>query len=238
MKTFPQESIRNVALVGHGGSGKTTLAEAMLFTAGAIPRLGNVEDGNTVCDFDPEEARRGISVSLAMAPFEHDGHKVNVIDAPGYADFVSDVGAALRAADLAVFVVSAVEGVEVQTEMAWRLAEARAIPRAVFVNKLDRERASFTRTLDDLKAKFGPGIAPLELPVGEEAAFEGVVDLLRDTAVLYQGSTGKGTEGPVPDAMEAEEHKVHDALVEGIVVADDDLMELSLIHISEPTRPY
>ncbi len=225
MKTFPTASIRNVALVGHGGSGKTTLAEAMLFVASAIPRLGRVEDGNTVCDFDPEEARRGISVSLAMAPFEHDGHKVNVIDAPGYADFVSDVAAALRAADLAVFVVSAVEGVEVQTEMAWRLAEERGIPRAVFVNKLDRERASFTRTLDDLKAKFGTGIAPLELPIGEEASFEGVVDLLRDVAVVYQGDTGKGSEAPVPETMASEEHSVHDALVEGIVVADDDLME-------------
>jgi elongation factor G len=225
LKTYPTANIRNVALVGHGGSGKTTLAEAQLFVAGAIPRMGRVEDGNTVCDFDPEEARRGISVSLAMAPFEHDGHKVNAIDTPGYADFVGDVAAALRAADLAVFVVSAVEGVEVQTEMAWRLAEERSVPRAVFVNKLDRERASFTRTLDELKAKFGTGIAPLQLPIGEEADFRGVVDLLSDSAVTYDGDSGKGTEGPVPEDMASEEHSVHDALVEGIVVADDDLME-------------
>jgi len=225
LKTFPSEKIRNVALVGHGGSGKTTLTEALLFVAGAIPRLGRVEDGNTVCDFDPEEARRNISVSLAMAPFEHDGHKVNVIDTPGYADFVSDVAAALRAADLAIFVVSAVEGVEVQTEAAWRLAEERGLARAVFVNKLDRERASFSRTLDDLKAKFGTGIAPLELPIGEENDFRGVIDLLTDSAITYEGETGKGKEGPVPDDLESEEHTVHDALVEGIVVADDDLME-------------
>ena len=225
MNTFPSEKVRNIALVGHGDSGKTTLAESLLFVAGAIPRRGRVEDGNTVCDFDPEEARRGISVSLAMAPFEYEGHKVNVIDTPGYADFVSDVTAALRAADLAIFVVSAVEGVEVQTEVAWRLAQERSIPRAVFVNKLDRERASFTRTLDDLKAKFGTGVAPLELPIGEEGSFRGVIDLLSDTAVIYEGDSGKGSEGPVPDDMASEEHEVHDSLVEGIVVADDDLME-------------
>jgi elongation factor G len=225
LKVYPSGKIRNVALVGHGGSGKTSLAEALLFVVGAIPRLGRVEDGNTVSDFDPEEARRGISVSMAIAPFEHDGHKVNLIDTPGYADFIGDVAAALRVADLAVFVVSAVEGVEVQTEMAWRMADQANVPRAVFVNKLDRERASFPRTLDDLKAKFGAGIAPLELPVGEEGSFRGVVDLLTDIAVTYEGEGGKGAEGSIPDEMQGEEHTVHDALVEGIVVADDDLME-------------
>jgi elongation factor G len=217
--------IRNVALVGHGGAGKTTLAEALLFVAGAIQRMGKVEDGTTVCDFDPEEQKRTISVSLALAPFEHDGHKINVIDTPGYADFVGDVTAALRAADLAVFVVSAVEGVEVQTETAWQLAEARGMPRAIFVNKLDRERASFQRTLNQLKDRFGAGVAPLELPIGEEAAFRGVIDLLTDEAIKYDGSTGKGETEPVPDDMATEEHAVHDALIEGIVVADDDLME-------------
>src|SRR4051794_33479905 len=147
--------------------------------------MGKIEDGSTVCDFDPEEQRRGISVSLALAPFEIDGHKINVLDTPGYADFVGDVMAALLAADLALFVVSAVEGVEVQTEIAWRLAEQRGIPRAIFVNKLDRERASYSRTLDQLKAKFGAGVAPLQLPIGEEAALSGVVELLNDTAINY-----------------------------------------------------
>jgi elongation factor G len=222
-KTYPTEKIRNVALVGHGGSGKTSLAEALLYDVGAVSRLGRVEDGTTTTDFDPEEAKRHISVSLAMAPFEHDGHKVNVIDTPGYADFVSDVAAALRAADLAVFVVSAVEGVEVQTELVWRMAEDLGLPRAVFVNKLDRERASFSRTLDELKDKFGAGIAPLQLPIGEEADFHGVVELLDDHAVHYVD--GKATEGPIPPEMEMEEHSIHDALIEGIVVGDDDLME-------------
>ena len=224
MKPVPTDRIRNVALVGHGGAGKTTLAEALLFVAGAIPRAGSVEDGTTVCDFDPEEQKRGISVALAVAPLEWEEHKVNLLDTPGYADFVGDVAAGLRAAELAIFVVSAVEGVEVQTEVAWRLAEARGIPRAIFVNKLDRERASFERTLDDLKARFGTGIAPLELPIGTEHEFRGVIDLLSDTAITYAGD-GRGTTGPIPEEMEHEEHEVHDALVEGIVVADDALME-------------
>jgi elongation factor G len=225
VQTVPSPMIRNVALVGHGGSGKTTLTEALLFVAGVTTRMGRVEDGSTVTDFDPEEHKRTISVSLALAPFEWEGHKVNVLDTPGYADFLGDVAAALRVADLAVFVVSAVEGVEVQTDLIWRMAAARGIPRAVFVNKLDRERASFGRTLDQLKERFGTGVAPLELPIGEEAGFTGVVDLLTDQAVTYDGGSGRGTSGPVPDELAGEEHTVHDALVEGIVVADDDLME-------------
>ncbi|MGZ6953525.1 MAG: elongation factor G [Acidimicrobiia bacterium] len=225
METVPTAKVRNVVLVGHGGSGKTTLAEALLFTAGTIPRMGRVEDGTTVCDFDPEAAKRNLSVSLAVAPLEFDGHKINVIDTPGYADFITDVHAALRVADLAVFVVSAVEGVEVQTEIAWKLADALSIPRIVFVNKLDRERASFEQTLEQLKDAFGAGVAPLELPIGAEADFRGVVDLLSDTAETYADGSPRGVDGPVPDDMAAEEHSVHDALVEGIVVADDDLME-------------
>jgi elongation factor G len=223
MQSFPPAKIRNVALVGHGGSGKTTLTEALLNCAGATSRIGRVEDGTTVTDYDPEEQRRGISLSLAVAPFEWKGHKINLIDTPGYADFVGDVHAALRVVDLAVFVVSAVEGVEVQAEAIWRLAAELGIPRMVFINKLDRERADFERTLDQLRDRFGAGIAPLELPIGQEAAFRGVADLLTDTAWFYEG--GRGTHGEVPDDMEALEHQVHDNLVEGIVVADDELLE-------------
>jgi elongation factor G len=225
VNTFPTSKLRNVALVGHGGAGKTSLAEALLFMAGAIPRLGRVEDHNTTCDFDPEEQRRQISVSLALAPFEHLGHKVNVVDTPGYADFIGDVAAALVAADLALFVVSAVEGVEVQTEVAWKMAEASNVPRAIFINKLDRERSSFSRTLDQLKDRFGAGVAPLQLPIGDETALRGIVELLTDVAVTYDGASPTGTEGPVPPEMEYEEHSVHDALIEGIVIGDDDLME-------------
>lgn len=201
MKSFPPEKIRNVALVGHGGAGKTTLTEALLLCTGAINRLGRVEDGTTTTDFDAEEVKRKISVSLALAPIEFDGHKINVIDCPGYADFFPEVDAALRVADLAVFVVSAVEGVEVQTEAAWRLAAEREIPRMVFISKLDRERASFERTLDQLRDVFGAGIAPLELPIGEEGEFRGVADLLTDVAITYD--TGSPVEGEIPADMEA-----------------------------------
>jgi elongation factor G len=228
VKSFPPARIRNVALVGHGGSGKTTLTEALLYCSGAINRQGRVEDGTTTTDFDPEEVKRAISLSLSLAPFEFDGHKVNLLDTPGYADFLGDVYAALRVADLAVFVVSAVEGVEVQTEAAWRIAAELDVPRMIFVNKLDRERASFERTLDDLRQKFGAGVAPLELPIGEEVAFHGVADLLTDTAYLYDGgpdAKGAAATGAIPDDMADREHAVRDNLVEGIVVADDALME-------------
>ena len=223
MKRYAPEQIRNIALVGHGGSGKTTLAEALLHKAGVINRMGRVEDGNTVCDFDAEEQKRGLSLSLALAPFEWRDHKVNIIDTPGYADFIGDVHAALRAADLAVFVVSAVEGVEVQTEVIWKIAAQLGLPRMFFVNKLDRDNSSFERTLDQLRTKFGAGVAPLELPIGEEASFHGVADLLTDRAYLYSG--GDVTEGEIPDDLQELEHQVHDNLVEGIVVADDDLLE-------------
>ncbi|MGO9197753.1 MAG: elongation factor G [Acidimicrobiales bacterium] len=223
MGNVPSAKIRNVALVGHGGSGKTSLAEALLFSAGAITRPGRTEDGTTVCDFEPEEHKHSISISLALAPVNFGDMRINIIDTPGYADFVNEVEAALSVADLAIVVVSAVEGVEVQTEVAWRIAERRNLPRMIFVNKLDRERSDFERTLEQLRNLFGAGIAPLELPIGHETSFHGVADLLTDTAITYD--TGKAVTGSIPDEMEEIEHRVHEALVEGIVVADDDLME-------------
>ena len=225
MNTFPSSKIRNVALVGHGGSGKTTLAEALLFTSGAINRQGRVEDGTSTCDFDPEEVKRHISVATSLAVFEHDGHKINLLDCPGYADFLPEVEAALRVADLAVFVVSAVEGVEVQTEIVWKLADRLGLPRMVFVNKEDRERADFERVLAQLQDLFGRGVAPLELPIGEEGSFQGVADLLTDTAIVYDDDQGHHHDEPIPPELAEHEHEVHDQLVEGIVEADDELME-------------
>jgi elongation factor G len=223
VKRYATGQIRNVALVGHSGAGKTSLAEALLHRAGAIPRMGRVEDGTTSCDFDPEEQKRGISLSLAVAPLEWRDHKINLIDTPGYADFMGEVAAALRIADLAVFVVSALDGVEVQTEEAWEMAKALGVPRMVFVNKLDRERASYDATLAQLRDRLGAGIAPLELPIGAEAGFRGIADLLTDTAHIYTDGVPR-TEA-IPDEMEELEHQVHDSLVEGIVVADDAMLE-------------
>jgi elongation factor G len=227
VKTFPTSKIRNVALVGHGGAGKTTLTEAILFTTGAIPRMGTVDAGNTVTDFDPEEHSRHYSVSLALAPVEFDGHKINLVDTPGYADFIADAVAALRIADLALFVVSAVDGVEVQTELLWRMAAAQGLPRAIVVTKMDKERASFSTVLDSLRSRFGAAIAPMEIPIGEESSFRGVVSLLDDEAYVYENGKPSATE--IPAEIAEQEHTLHDALVEGIVVADEELMERYLM---------
>lgn len=223
MKVFPPAKIRNVVLVGHSGSGKTSLAEALLFQAGAISRTGTVEAGNTVMDSDPEEHDRGTTITMALAPFEWQGHKINLIDTPGYADYAGELHAALRVADLAVFVVDGVEGVEVQTEYAWRLAEELHVPRMIFVNKLDKERSSFTRSVTQLRDRFGAGIAPVDMPVGRETEFRGVADLFRDTAYVYE--SGKADAIDMPEEMADREHELRDNLVEGIVVGDDDMLE-------------
>src|SRR5436309_5193204 len=216
MNVHEPGSIRNVVLVGHSGAGKTTLAEALLFAAGAITRMGKVEDGNTVSDHDPEEVRRGTSVSLSLAPVEWNGVKLNVIDTPGYADFIGDVRGALRAADACLFVVSAVDGVEVQTEMVWELAAEAGLPRAIVINKLDRERASFERTLDELVRAFGTQVAPIHLPIGEEHDFAGVVDLLNHKAYRYDGSSPAGVEGEWPEDLTAKADPYREKLMDAV----------------------
>jgi elongation factor G len=224
LKSYDAKDIRNVLLVGHGGSGKTSLLEAMLFTAGTITRMGAVEDGNTVSDHDPDEQRRGISVSLAMAPIEWKGVKINVLDAPGTADFVGDVRSAVRAADAVIVVVSAVDGVEVQTEYAWELAVEEGLPRAIFVNKLDRERADFAATLAQLVSAFGNQVAPFELPIGQEHEFSGIADLLHEKADLYpNGPMAEETEWP--DDIHAMADPVREKLVEAVAESDDALIE-------------
>jgi elongation factor G len=224
MNVYEPRNIRNVVLVGHSGAGKTSLIEAMLFTAGTLTRMGKIEDGNTVSDHDPEEIRRGISVSLSLAPVEWQSAKVNVLDAPGYADFIGDVKGALRAADCCLFVVSAVDGVEVQTEVVWELAVEAGLPRAVYINKIDRERASFERTMDGLVAAFGTQVAPIHLPIGEEHEFAGVMDLLSRKAYRYSSGPG-GEEGEWPEDLAAKAEPYRERLTESVAEADDSLLE-------------
>jgi elongation factor G len=228
------DRIRNVAFVGHSGSGKTSVAEALLFRAGVIPRSGSTDDGSSVCDTEPEETKRKMSLSLAVAPFEWKAkdpatgepatYKVNILDTPGYGDFAGEVDAALAVADLAVIVVSAVDGIEVGTEAAWRRCDALGIPRLVFVNKEDKQRADFHAVLDALKSRFGSGLVPLELPLGEEEKLHGIADVLSDEGFEYEPDGTHHTE-PIPAEVADEEHRLHDEIVEEIVAGDDEQLE-------------
>ncbi|MGH2428349.1 MAG: elongation factor G [Candidatus Limnocylindria bacterium] len=222
MQPTTPDRIRNVALISHGGAGKTTLAEAMLFDAGAISRLGNVEAGTTTLDWDPDEHRRGQSINLAIGSLEYEGVRITVIDTPGYADFQADVVEALSAADAAIVVIDASAGVEVGTDAVWRLADGRRLPRMVFVNKMDRENANYDATLDQLKAAFGPRIAPVYLPIGSADGFRGYIDVIEQHASVYEG--GKAKEVPIPDELRAGEEQRRDALVEAAAEASDELM--------------
>ena len=226
MKVYDAAAIRNVALVGHGGSGKTQLVSAMLFAAGAVNRLGRVDDGTTTTDFDEEEIARKHTLSSSLAHAEWQKSKVNIIDTPGFANFLSDARAALRVVEAAAVVVDAVHGVEVQTEKLWAEAASLNLPRIVVVNKLDRERASLDRTLETLHRDCAREIAPIQIPLGEEKAFNGVIDLVRMKALTYAGdNSGKVTEGEIPDALADRAQKAREQLIESVAEADEQLME-------------
>ncbi len=218
---YALERIRNIALLGHLSAGKTSLAEAMLYDSGATTRLGRVEDGNTVTDYDAEEIRRKISVSMAMAPCEWKGGKINVIDTPGYVDFIGEVKSAVWAADAAVIVLDAVSGVEVGTEQVWSVADERRLPRMAFINKMDRENANPEAVLGQLQEVFGVRLARVQIPVGKEAAFRGVVDLL--TMKAYLGPEGKPQD--IPSELQAEAEEARFALVELAAEGEDALLE-------------
>lgn len=226
MKKYGTSDIRNVALLSHGGHGTTSLGEAILFNSGAVNRLGSVDDGNSILDFDDEEKSRKSSVSASVAACEHGKKKFNLIDLPGLADFVGDVDGAMRAADGAVLVVSAVDGVEVRTERLWSAAAERNIPRAIFINKMDRERANFERTLEDLRETLGINPVVLTLPIGAESHFRGVVDLIDHNARVYPMNGSATPEiGDIPgDIAEAVEDQ-RATFIEDIAGTDEELME-------------
>jgi elongation factor G len=223
MATYTPQNIRNIAILGHSHDGKTTLAEAMLHSAGAIPRLGSTDNGTATLDFDPEEQKHNISIGAGIAHLEWRDTKVNIVDCPGFSDFVGEAIGALRAVEAAMVVVGANSGVSVGTEAAWELLSERGEPRLVVVNKIDKENADYLAVLRTLQETFEPKPVPLHLPIGREASFQGVVDLLHRKAYIYEGGTV--SEGPIPADMEADVETYRTQLVEAACMADDTLLD-------------
>ncbi len=224
MKTYQTKDIRNVALISHGGAGKTSLAEALLYTSGATNRLGKVDNGTTVTDFDPDEIKRQMSINTTLAPLEWQNTKINIMDTPGYFDFQGEVQAALRVADAALIVICAASGVEVGTEKVWEFAEDYNLPRLVVINKMDRENANFTKTLEQAREHFGMGVIPLQVPIGQEDSFRGVVDLIKMKAITFSEEGLKVEVGDVPDELSEEVENYREMMMESIAEADDELL--------------
>ncbi len=222
MKNYKSDMIRNVGLIGHSGSGKTSLAEAMLYNSGAVDRLGKIEDGNTVCDYDQEEIKRKISISATLAPCEWKNTKINVLDTPGYFDFVGEVKSTLRVVENAVLVTCAVSGVEVGTEQVFKYAEEANLPRVFFINKMDRENANFNRVLEQIREFFGSKAVPLQLPIGAEANFKGIVDIVSQKAYSFDDKNVK--ECTVPDELKDPMENYHSMMVEAVAETDDELL--------------
>jgi elongation factor G len=226
MKVYSGSEIRNVAIVGHNDTGKTTLVSQLLFTAGAMTRQGRVEDGTTVTDFDPDEIERKHSISTAVAFAEWRDTKINLIDTPGFGIFIMEAKGALRVADSAVVVVSGVTGVEVTTEKVWKFTEEYALPRLIIVNKMDRDRASLGRTLEALQKRFGKNVVPIQLPIGEEKDFRGVIDLVAMKAFIYHADgSGKFDTTDIPAELKSEADGWREKLIEKVAEGDDTLME-------------
>ena len=221
MQQYGLENIRNLVLLSHGGAGKTSVSEAILFTAGAITRLGKVDDGTTTSDYDPIEVKHKISLNLTVLPCQWDGVKVNLIDTPGYSDFVGEVKAAIRVSEGAIIVICAASGVEVGSEQVWAYSEEANLPRLIFINKMDRENADFYRTVEELQSKFGRKCLPLQLPIGAQGEFQGVVDLL--TMKSYVGFPVK--EAEIPSSLQAQAESFGEKVVDAAAEVDDRLLE-------------
>jgi elongation factor G len=226
MGQFETGKIRNLGIVAHGGAGKTSLAEAILFDTGMIDRLGRVDDGSSTMDFEPEEIKRKISITSALDHCEWDGHSIHIVDTPGYGNFIADTRACMRALDCAVVILSAISGVKAQTEEIWKWANEFEIPRIAFVNKMDRERASFLRAIDDMEKSLGARGVAIQMPIGVEADFQGVIDLITMKACFYaKDNSGTFTEGPIPAEYADEAARLREQLVETVAEAYDALTE-------------
>ncbi|HHY13077.1 MAG TPA: GTP-binding protein, partial [Thermoanaerobacterales bacterium] len=222
MKRYATEQLRNVGLIAHGGAGKTSLTEAMLYNAKVINRLGKIEEGTTTSDYDSEEVKRQISINSAIAPCPWKNHRINVIDTPGYFDFVGEVKGSLRVSDGAVLVVCAVSGVEVGTEQVWDYANDHELPRIIFVNKIDRENANFFKVLEELREKYGNNVVPFQLPIGSEENFKGIVDLVNLKAQYFEGTDLK--EGEIPEDLKSEMDNYRSYIIEAAAETDDELL--------------
>ena len=220
MDQYAIENIRNVVMLSHSGAGKTTLGEAILFSTGAISRLGRVEEGTTASDYEPESVKRKISLNLSMLPYSWQGVKVNLMDTPGYADFIADVKAAIRVAEGAVIVICAASGCEVGTEQVWEYADEAKLPRFIFINKMDRENADFNRTMDGVTKKFGARCVPIHIPIGAHTTFKGVIDLLSMKAYAAAGK-----EFDIPAEMQPSVKAAREKLIEAVAEVDDKLIE-------------
>ncbi len=232
MKQYNANNIKNIAIVGHGGSGKTTLAEALLYTTGATDRLGTIADGTTVCDFDPEETKRKASIGLSVAPFEYKDCKVNLLDAPGLFDFVGGMSEAIRAADSVIVTVSGKSGLTTGSKKAYKMAKKQGKARMIYVGKLDRESADFYKVLEQLKTEFGPSICPLVVPYVEDHKVQCYIDLIDMKAFRYE--KGKAVEVDVPQS----EHRIDGlitAISEAVAETDDDLFEKYFSGENSPT---
>ena len=221
MQQYGLENIRNLVLLSHCGAGKTSVSEIILFTAGAITRLGKVDDGTTTSDYDPTEVKHRISLNLTILPCQWDGAKINLIDTPGYSDFVGEVKAAIRVSEGAVIVICAASGIEVGSEQVWAYSDEANLPRLIFINKMDRENADFFRTVEELQSRFGRKCLPLQLPIGAQSEFQGVVDLL--TMKSYIGFPVK--EAEIPSSLQAQAESFGEKVVEAVAESDDRLLE-------------
>ncbi|HWQ13668.1 MAG TPA: elongation factor G [Roseiflexaceae bacterium] len=226
MRTYGPDRIHTIGLFGHGGSGKTTLTEALLLTAKAISRAGRVEDGNTVSDYDPDEQRRRMSIQMSVAPVEWEGNKINLIDVPGYADLAGEVAAAARVIDGAVIVMDAAGGVEVGTELAWEVLKAAGVPRIIFINKLDRDNADFFRCVEQAQRVLDDAVIPMQLPIGAQREFKGIISLRRQRAwMISEQHDGGFVEADIPSELVGLEQEWRERLVDKIAATNDDLIE-------------
>lgn len=225
MKSYTIENLRNIGLIGHGGSGKTSLIEALLFHTGNTDRLGKVEEGTTVSDFDPEEKKRGISLSASIAPIEFNNTKINLVDIPGYFDFSGELIQGMRSVDVATIVVSGVSGVKVGTEKAWDYCNKIKLPRTFFINKLDRENSSYDRTLAQLKDKFGISVVPVQYPIGIEDEFKGVINVISKKARIHDPKTGEIKEIDVPAELLEKIDDCKRMIMEAVAETNEELLD-------------